>query len=101
MEKDCLSKTNTPELNTYSTSELKLAGLLLAEIPDSSFVVYPQSNFSKKLIQITYPKIHEEEAQRLVTEFIERRAYVNLYRFNKALNPLRDALKSGKVKNGE
>ena len=90
--KDCLSKNLIYE-NTYETSELKLAALLLAEIPESVFEVHSQPNSSKKLIQITYPKKREEELQLLISEYIERRARVDLYRFNRVLNPLRDALK--------
>lgn len=91
---ECLSGTEIPK-NNYSTSELKLAALLLAEVPDSSFEVSNQSDSAKKLILVSYPKNLEIEVQRLISEYIERRARVDLYRFNKVLNPLRDSLYRG------
>ncbi len=89
---DRLSTTLNPT-STYETTELKLAAFILAEIPDSSFEVHAQPNSSKKLIDITFSEQHKEKVQELISEFIERRARVDLYRFNKVLNPLRDALK--------
>ena len=78
----------------YETSELKLSALLLSEIPDSTFEVFAaQGNSIKKTIKIIYLTEHEAEVNKLIREFIERQARVDVYRYNHALNILRDKLK--------
>lgn len=79
--------------NTYETTELKLAALILSEIPDSNFIIHSQGNSIKKIIQITYSSQYKEEVNELIREFIERRARVDVYKYNHTLNILRDKLK--------
>jgi len=77
----------------YETTELKLGALLLSEIPNSNFEINSQGNSFKKTIQIAYSDQYAEEMNKLIREFIERRARVDVYKYNHALNILRDKLK--------
>jgi len=78
---------------TYETSELKLAALLLSEIPESNFKIKSQGNTIKKIIQIIYSNQYEGELNTLLREYIERRSRVDVYKYNRSLNLLRDKLK--------
>ncbi|PIY82962.1 MAG: hypothetical protein COY78_03965 [Candidatus Omnitrophica bacterium CG_4_10_14_0_8_um_filter_44_12] len=82
-----------PQNKSYETTELKLAALLLSEIPGSTFEVYAQGNSIKKAIKVTYLTEHEQEVNRVIRDFIERQARVDVYKYNHNLNSLRDRLK--------
>ncbi len=77
----------------YETTELKLSALLLAQIPESTFEIHNNGNPFKKIIKVIYPREHERESEELIRAFIERRAIVDVFRYNKVLNVLRDELK--------
>jgi len=82
----------TFQIKTYETTELKLAALLLSEIPDSSFKISPHENNIKKVIKISYSDQHEEKLNKLIRDFIERKARVDVYKYNHTLNMIRDKL---------
>lgn len=84
------SNINTLE---YETSELKLAALLLSEIPSCSFDVYDQGNSIRKIIRITYPAGCKEQVSKIEKDFINKIASTNVYFYNKALNKIRDKLR--------
>lgn len=88
MKQECL-----PQNKSYETTELKLAALLLSEIQDSTFEVYSQANSLKKIIRIFYCSNYEQELNKIIREFIQREARVDVYKYNKSLNLLRDKLK--------
>jgi len=79
----------------YVTSEIKLIALLLSEIPQATFEVLSNCNSpkAKKLIKVIYPSEFRGDVNRLINEFIERRASVHVYQYNRNLNRLRDAVK--------
>lgn len=79
--------------NSYETTELKLAGLLLAEIPGTTFEVYPQNNSSKKIIKIFFNSEHQNDIRKLEMDFINKQALANVYAYNKALHLIRDRIK--------
>jgi len=78
----------------YITSEIKLCSLLLSEVPESEFEILPNGHSAKKLVKIIYPSDVQADVNRLITEFIERRARVQVFHYNQNLNRLRDAIKS-------
>lgn len=77
----------------YATSELKLAALILAEIPGCSFEVGEQGNSIRKVIRIKYPADYRIQIQGLENNFINKRASANVYLYNRALNTIRDRLR--------
>jgi len=88
----------TPQrLNTtileYETNELKLAALLLSEVPNCSFDVYEQGNSVRKVIKIRYPANYKIQICSIEKDFINKRASANVYLYNKALNQIRDRLR--------
>jgi len=82
-----------PTNPTYKTFELKLAALLLAEIPDTSFEVYQDAKSIRKTIAITFPKKYEKLIIGLERAFINKQAVSNIYAYNRALNMIRDRLR--------
>lgn len=78
----------------YDTTELKLAALLLAEIPESSFEVYPQGNSSdKKIIKISFKSEYKNDVEKLIGDFINKQAIAKVYYYNKALHLIRDRIR--------
>jgi hypothetical protein len=77
----------------YQTFELKLAALLLAEIPEATFRVDKNSNSLRKTIVITFPKEYKDTIANLEKDFINKQAVANIYAYNKALNLIRDRLR--------
>ena len=49
-----MTSQHTSNLEEYLTSELKLAALIMAEVPDCSFDVSEQENSVRKVIRIKY-----------------------------------------------
>ena len=82
-----------PQDNSYETTEIKLAAVILSTIPDSTFEVYSQDNSTKKVVRVIYSSNYEQEVNKLMREFIERQARVDVYKYNMALNMLRDRIK--------
>jgi len=89
MERTITSQQN----NSYETTELKLAGLLLAEIPGITFEVTSQNNSSKKLIRIFFNPEHQSAIRKLEMDFINKEALANVYAYNKALHLIRDRMR--------
>jgi hypothetical protein len=83
----------------YETSELKLAALLLAEIPDSSVDVHDRGNSIRKSIVVAYPAPYSQDVQKLEKDYINKEAKVSVYAYNRALNLIRDRLR-GRDNNG-
>jgi len=82
--------------NTYETTELKLAALLLAEIKDSYADVYKQDKSIRKNIIITFPAMYGSDVEKLAIDYLNRRAMVNVSDYNKALNIIRDRLRGAR-----
>lgn len=91
MERPLILKEN----NSYSSTELKLSALLLAEIPGATVEVYPQENSSKKLIKVFFSPEYQIDVAKLEHDFINKEALANIYRYNKALNVIRDKTRLG------
>ena len=90
MPKTCQSQSKS----SYSTTDLKLSALILSEILDSTAEVFQEGNYSKKMIKVTYSRHYQKEVTRLINDFINRRAKVDVFLYNKALNVLRDKLRA-------
>lgn len=85
------------EYSEYETMELKLAALILSELPNNcSLEVYEQGNSIRKVIKIIYPSSHKQLVSRLERNFINKEAITNIYSYNKALNLIRDRLRGVK-----
>ncbi len=80
-------------ITSYETIEIKLAALLLAEIPDSTFKIESQFNSIRKKIFIFFQKEYSNDVHKLLDDFINRRARVDVFLYNKSLNFLRDKIK--------
>lgn len=80
----------------YETTELKLAALILSEVPNCSVEIYEQGNSIRKVIKIKYPSGHKEGIAKLERDFINKGASTNIYSYNRALNLIRDRLR-GKI----
>jgi len=78
----------------FETENLKLAALILAEIPSSTFKVNSISRSSLKTICIFHPKDQTENRDKFINLYAMKKAKVDLFRFNRALNDLRDSLKA-------
>ena len=89
MEKTFLS----PNEATYTTKDLKLSALLLSELDSSSFDISTQGNSIKKSITVIFPGYLRSELDRIVCDFINRQARVDVFKYNRNLNLLRDALR--------
>ncbi|MDP8261909.1 MAG: hypothetical protein P9M13_01230 [Candidatus Ancaeobacter aquaticus] len=79
--------------HTYETTELKLAALILSEIPDCSCEIFAQGNSIRKTIKIGYPTEYKNDVIKLEKDFINKEAITNIYSYNKALNLIRDRLR--------
>jgi len=51
---------------------MKLAALILSEIPNCSVEVYEQENSIRKLISVKYPAAFKNEVGKLEKDFINR-----------------------------
>ena len=81
------------QIEIYQTTDLKLAALLLAEIPCSCFEMRDTEKLNIKKFAIHFEIKLKEVAEDLVDQFINRCARVDLYRYNKNLNLLRDKIR--------
>ncbi|MDP8265617.1 MAG: hypothetical protein P9M07_01585 [Candidatus Aceula meridiana] len=84
----------------FKTTNLKLAALVCAEISDTKAEVLNGENVSNKDISITYPQHHAPQVEALVCSFIDRKARVDVFLYNKSLNMLRDMLNKSTTKKG-
>jgi hypothetical protein len=82
----------------YETTELKLSALLLSEIPHSELQIYSQNTSHRKTIRIVYQPEHKKKVLELENAFINKAASANVFRYNRALNMIRDGLREN-VKN--
>lgn len=87
----------------YETFELKLAALLLSEVPHSSFEVYEKENSLRKIIKVKYPQAYKNQVLKIEKDFINKIASANVYLYNRSLNLIRDRLrgKTGEFINNE
>ncbi len=95
------SQRPTTTMLEYETSELKLAALLLSEIPKCSFDVFEQGNSIRKIIRIKYPADYKEQVSKIEKDFINKMASTNVYLYNKALNQIRDRLRGQENDRGQ
>ena len=86
-------RVGTENRSSYSTLDLKLAALLLAELPDSVADVSSNGNSYKKLIRITFPEECQGDLNVIISDYINREARANVSRYNRGLNTIRDKLK--------
>ena len=84
----------------FETTNLRLAGLILASIENSKFEIKDSTIPAKSLIRITYPGECKEQFNKLIMEFTGRTAWVPVYEYNQALNKLHDAIRTSTKQNG-
>jgi methyl coenzyme M reductase subunit D len=77
----------------YETSELKLAALIVSEVPNCLVDVYNQGNSIRKVIKIIYPLDYKIQIYKIENDFINKKASANVYLYNRALNQIRDRLR--------
>jgi len=77
----------------YVTIDLKLSALLLAEIPDCTFEITSQGNSVKKNIKLIFPEQVRVVLDSIICDYINRQARVDVSKYNRNLNLLRDALR--------
>ena len=82
-------------MKDFKTKDIKLAALLLANIPSASFYIEAGSVNPKKIIAISFPESFQTTVDDLLTKFINCESTVNLYEYNLKLNLIRDQLKRG------
>lgn len=83
------NKTNS----FYDVTDLKLAAVILAEIPESHFYILSQDTSPRKIIKIEFPSNYQSDVLKIVNEFVNRQARVDVFLYNKKLNELRDKIK--------
>jgi len=88
-------KAQTSSLDNliYETLELKLGALLLAELPEVSVEIYQAPSSIRKTIKIVYPAKYRDSLSKLECDFINKRAMVNVYAYNRSLNLIRNKLR--------
>ena len=85
----------------YQTTDIKLGAAILCEVPGTSFVRVNMDRFinSKRVIEIDCPDQYAEELKKVVNAYTRKAQCVNVYRYNRALCLIRDALR-GNIENG-
>ena len=86
---------------TYQTTDIKLGAAILCEVPGTSFIGVDMDRFinSKRVIEIDCPDQYAEELKKVVNDYTRKVQCVNVYKYNRALCLIRDALR-GNVENG-
>ena len=86
---------------TYQTTDIKLGAAILCEVPGASFIGVDMDRFinSKRVIEIDCPDQYTEELKKVVNDYTKKVQRVNVYRYNRALCVIRDALR-GNIENG-
>lgn len=75
------------------TKHLKLAALLYSEVPQARVEIFKEANFSdRKIIRVLFPEENLKLALQYLREFSECTAMANVYKYNKALNEIRNQL---------
>ena len=82
----------TVTMTQFQTENLKLAALILAETPSSTFKI-GKSGSDLKLITIFHPEEHITGRDNLINMYAAKKARCDVFRYNRALNDLRDALR--------
>lgn len=80
---------------SLATSDLKLASLILAHIRQSHFEIDPPIDSGYSTIKVIYLASEELQVKKLCEDYLERRAVVSLWEFNRTLKQLRDRVKGG------
>ena len=81
----------------FETENLKLAALILSEIPAATFKVNSKSESNLKTICILHPQDQTKSRNDLIHMFSIKKAKGDIFRYNRALNDLRDAMREAYV----
>ena len=86
---------------TYQTTDIKLGAAILCEVPGASFIGVDMDRFinSKRVIEIDCPDQYGENLQKVINDYTKKVQRVNVYKYNRALCLIRDALR-GNIENG-
>ena len=88
-----MTKETTIPQSTYNTTDLKLSALVLSEIPDTTFEIHTNHNHFKKMIRIIYHSCSKDDLDLLIADYINRMARVDVFKYNRNLNYVRDGIK--------
>ena len=85
----------------YQTTDIKLGAAILCEVPGTSFIGVDMDRLvsSKRVIEIDCPDQYTEELKKVVNDYTKKVQRVNVYKYNRALCLIRDALR-GNIENG-
>ena len=91
-----MNSERTSDERKFETSNLPLASALIISVPRIAVDSISSTHGvdGRRVIVLRYPKDQEAAVQSVAEDFYDRRLTVNLYRFNRALNSLRDRLKA-------
>ena len=86
---------------TYQTTDIKLGAAILCEVPGTYFMGVDMDKFvnSKRVIEINCPDQYGGELKKVVNDYTRKVQCVNVYKYNRALCLIRDALR-GNIENG-
>ena len=86
---------------TYQTTDIKLGAAILCEVPGTSFIGVDMDRLvnSKRVIKIGCTDQYTEELKKVVNDYTKKVQRVNVYKYNRALCLIRDALR-GNIENG-
>ncbi len=87
----------TVTMTQFETENLRLAALILSEIHFSTFKIDAESGSALKTICILHPEDQIDNRDNLINLYAMKKAKVDLFKFNRAMNDLRDALKGAAV----
>ena len=75
--------------------------MLFRSVPGTSFIGVDMDRLvnSKRVIEIDCPDQHTEELKKVVNDYAKKVQRVNVYKYNRALCLIRDALR-GNIENG-
>jgi len=79
--------------SAFDTTDLKLSALILSEISGSTFDICSTQNHFKKMIKVFYPPSSKDNLDLLIADYINRMARVDVFKYNRNLNSVRDQIK--------
>jgi len=93
--KEMIKDNHSPEDTQahFNSTDIKICALLLSKIQNSTFQVQSKSNFDKKIIRISFSCKQQDNANQVVSEFLDKKAKIDLFQYNRNLNCLRDEIK--------
>lgn len=79
----------------YETTDIKLGATILCEIPGTRLKEVDNKKLinNKMVLRIEYPVHHTQSLSKLIDDYTRKIQLVNVYKYNRALCVIRDALR--------